>query len=164
MGFGRLGDMPMYTQVNIPFFCLSLLAGPLLAGWFTERKGVFHGCILLILLSQSPLLLLLQTQETTVLLVVQTLLLIAASGFPVILAVLTHYLYGPVNYPQSFGTLLFCIPTGLILVFPFLRPEESSRIPLEEPAVCLFCLFPLSFFCIFFAWKQRFVILKNQGI
>ena len=168
LGFGMCSTLqksiPLLLPQTSPLFWIGLLAGPLFTGWFAERKGIFSGCMLVILLSQSPLLLLLHPSEPFLVLSVQILLLAAAGGFPVVLAVLTYYLYGLSHYPRSFGTLFSCIPIGLILVVPFISFEGSSRIPLEEPAVCLFCLFPLSFFCIFFAWKQRFVLLKKQGI
>lgn len=168
LGFGMCFTLQETTSLLLPhtspLFWVSLLAGPLFTGWFAERKGIFSGCILVILLSQSPLLLLIQPSEPFLVLSIQILLLAAAGGFPVILAVLTYYLYGSSHYPRSFGTLFSCIPIGLILAVPFISLEGSSRILLADSAVCLFCLFPLSFFCIFFAWKQRFVILKNQRI
>lgn len=139
-------------------------SGALLAGWFIERKGIFSSCVLLIFLCESPLLCLCFPGSRAALLFGQVLLLAAAGGLPVILAVLTHYLHGPVRYTESFSRLVCCIPLGIILSLPLgLLAEKNDSSP-EEPAICLFFLLVLSFFCIFFAWKQRFVILKNQKV
>ncbi len=150
-----------FSPAISPVFWASLLAGPLFTGWFIERRGIFSGCILLLFLCESPLLCLCLPHSTAVLLAGRVMLLIAAGGFPVILAVLTHYLYGPHHYERNLSTLVFCVPLGLMAALPFASFSGHREIPLEEPAVCLFFLLILGFFCIFFAWKQRFVILKN---
>ncbi len=161
----------MYQNSSLPFheirpdtspvFWACLLTGPLFTGWFIERRGIFSGCVLLLFLCESPLLVLCFPHNAYTLLTGQILLLIAAGGFPVVLTVLTHYLYGPSNYEKNFGCLAFCVPLGLFAALPFASESDRGQIPLEEPAICLLFLLVLGFFCIFFAWKQRFVILKN---
>ena len=157
-------DLPSvdFSPEVSPIFWAGLLGGPLFTGWFIERRGIFSGCILLLFLCESPLLCLCFPHSTAALLSGRVMLLIAAGGFPVVLAVLTHYLYGPHHYQRNLSTLVFCIPLGLMAALPFASFSGQRKIPLEEPAVCLFFLLILGFFCIFFAWKQRFIILKKR--
>ena len=90
-------------------------------------------------------------------------LLAAAAGcLPVVLPILTHYLYGSINFLESFGRLVFFLPVGLLASMPFCYMAAEGELLPEDPVIFLLFLLVLSFFCIFSAWKHRFIILKNK--
>ena len=90
------------------------------------------------------------------------LLALAAGTVTVILPLLAFYLYGHVNYLQHLSRLLFALPLGLFFSVPFLQMSQRGEMKPDEAAILLIFLLLMGAFCIFFAWKQRFIILKNE--
>ena len=87
---------------------------------------------------------------------------LSAGGLLFLLPVLLSYLYGQTDYLESCSRILTCLPAGVFMVLPICRLQRQGQLSPAEPAVLLSCFLLLAFFCIFFAWKQRFLILKNQ--
>ena len=168
---------------------LFLAAAPVLTALFMERKGVFSGCVLLIFLCESAVLCLGSAGSAAggfvgsaaglmggvsggaaaaavgsrVLPLAGRCLLAAAAGcLPVVLPILTHYLYGSINFLESFGRLVFFLPAGLLASMPFCYLASEGELLPEDPVIFLLFLLVMSFFCIFSAWKHRFIILKNK--
>ena len=168
---------------------LFLAAAPVLTALFMERKGVFSGCVLLIFLCESAVLCLGSAGSAAggfaesaawtvggvsggaaaaavgsrVLPLAGRGLLAAAAGcLPVVLPILTHYLYGSINFLESFGRLVFFLPAGLLASMPFCYLASEGELLPEDPVIFLLFLLVMSFFCIFSAWKHRFIILKNK--
>ena len=86
----------------------------------------------------------------------------AAGCLPVVLPILNHYLYGSISFLESFGRLVFFLPAGLLASMPFCYLAAEGELLPEDPVIFLLFLLVLSFFCIFSAWKHRFIILKNK--
>lgn len=168
---------------------LFLAAAPVLTALFVERKGVFSGCVLLIFLCESAVLCLGSAGSAAggfadstvwtmgavsggaaaadvgsrVLPLAGRCLLAAAAGcLPVVLPILNHYLYGSISFLESFGRLVFFLPAGLLASMPFCYLAAEGELLPEDPVIFLLFLLVLSFFCIFSAWKHRFIILKNK--
>lgn len=168
---------------------LFLAAAPVLTALFMERKGVFSGCILLIFLCESAVLCLgsagsaaggfaesaawtvggvsggaaaADVGSRVLPLAGRGLLAAAAGCLPVVLPILTHYLYGSINFLESFGRLVFFLPAGLLASMPFCYLASEGELLPEDPVIFLLFLLVMSFFCIFSAWKHRFIILKNK--
>ncbi|MGN0713875.1 MAG: hypothetical protein ACI4LJ_08820 [Anaerovoracaceae bacterium] len=168
---------------------LFLAAAPVLTALFVERKGVFSGCVLLIFLCESAVLCLgsaggaaggfvgsaaglmggvsggaaAADVGSRVLPLAGRCLLAAAAGcLPVVLPILNHYLYGSISFLESFGRLVFFLPAGLLASMPFCYLAAEGELLPEDPVIFLLFLLVLSFFCIFSAWKHRFIILKNK--
>ena len=168
---------------------LFLAASPVLTALFVERKGVFSGCVLLIFLCESAVLCLGSAGSAAdglvgsaagimggvsggaaaadvgsrVLPLAGRCLLAAAAGcLPVVLPILNHYLYGSISFLESFGRLVFFLPAGLLASMPFCYLAAEGELLPEDPVIFLLFLLVLSFFCIFSAWKHRFIILKNK--
>ena len=172
---------PLSVLVAALPYCF-LAASPVWTAFFMERRGVFSGCVLLIFLCESAVLCLgcagsaaggfdfslgsgaaWSLMGSRVLPPAGCCLLAAAAGcLPVVLPILTHYLYGSINYLKSFGRLVFFLPAGLLASMPFCYLAAEGELTPEEPVIFLLCLLVLSFFCIFSAWKHRFIILKNK--
>ena len=159
-------DSPMAGRILSPafplIFCLALAAGSLFTARFIERKGIFSGCILLLFLCESATACLGNPDRPLLSAAGLYLLAGAAGSVPVILPVLTLYLYGIIAYPQNLCRLLFFFPAGLLCALPFCYLALEGQLAAEEPAVFLLFLLVGSFFCIFSAWKHRFIILKNR--
>ena len=143
----------------LPLGILSVF--PFLTALFIERKGVFSGCVLLIFLCESTLVCLGSPDGSPLSAVGLYFLAAAAGGFPVVLPVLVFYLYGFTGYPESLSRLLFFFPAGLLASLPFCYLAMEGQLSSQDAAIFLLCLLVLSFFCIFSAWKHRFIILKN---
>ena len=168
---------------------LFLAAAPVLTALFMERKGVFSGCVLLIFLCESAVLCLgsagsaaggfAESAAWTVggvsggaaaaavgsrvlPLAGRCLLATAAGCLPVVLPILNHYLYGSISFLESFGRLVFFLPAGLLASMPFCYLASEGELLPEDPVIFLLFLLVMSFFCIFSAWKHRFIILKNK--
>lgn len=148
--------------VQLPPLWLLLSPAPLAAAFFIERKGIFSGCVLLIFFCESSTLLLGFLTGSTAAVSGIILLSLAAGSLPVTVPVLCFYLYGHANYFRGFCRMAGFIPLGLLCAVPILQMAEENTLSPDEPAVLLLFLLILSFFCIFFAWKQRFIILKNE--
>ncbi len=143
---------------------LLLAFGALLTSHLISRRGVFSGCVLLLILCLLPLIFLcLPTAmpQQFFSIIGLPLLFLAAGGLPVTLSVLTYYLYGKTHFAQSLNRLTVCGVLGLFLTLPFSVSNSSLIAANKETSVFLFSLLLFSFFCIFSAWKQRFVVLKN---
>lgn len=143
---------------------LLLAFGAVLTGRLISHKGVFSGCVLLLMLCQLPLIFLclptpLPKQVFTI--IGSLSLYLAAGGLPVTLSLLTYYLYGKTHFAQSLNRLAVCVVLGVFLTLPFSVSKSGLIAADKETAVFLFFLLLFSFFCIFSAWKQRFVVLKN---
>lgn len=141
---------------------LCLAAAPLLSSLYIEKKGIYNGCILSICLCECAILLMCAAKETTLFLVGMILLFQAAGSIAIFLPVLTFYLYGTAGYMQGFRQHASCLPAGLLCAMPFWHEANLGILTPDEPAITLLFLLILGFFCIFFAWKQRFIILKNE--
>ena len=168
---------------------LFLAAAPVLTALFMERKGVFSGCVLLIFLCESAVLCLgsagsaadglvgsaagimggvsggtaaADVGSRVLPLAGRCLLATAAGCLPVVLPILNHYLYGSISFLESFGRLVFFLPAGLLASMPFCYLASEGELLPEDPVIFLLFLLVMSFFCIFSAWKHRFIILKNK--
>lgn len=150
---------------NLSFASTALLAfGALLTGRLISHKGVFSGCVLLLILCLLPLIFLClpHAMPQQLFSIIGSLsYLLAAGGLPVTLSVLTYYLYGKTHFAQSLNRLTVCGVLGVFLTLPFSVSKGGLIAADKETAVFLFALLFFSFFCIFSAWKQRFVVLKN---
>lgn len=155
------------AALSVPSYALAatLLAfGALLTGRLISHKGVFSGCVLLLILCLLPLIFLClpSAMPQQLFSVIGSLsFLLAAGVLPVTLSVLTYYLYGKTHFAQSLNRLTVCGVLGVFLTLPFSVSSEGMISANKETAVFLFSLLLFSFFCIFSAWKQRFVVLKN---
>jgi hypothetical protein len=143
-------------------FWLCLAAAPILASAFAEKKGVFASCIFLIFLCEGTMFFLAFFNHPIAFAAGGLFLAFAFGCLTVVVPLLAFYLYGHINYLQNLSRLLFMLPLGMLLALPFLALAEKGMLIPAEAAVVLLTLLIMSFFCIFFAWKQRFIILKNE--
>ena len=141
---------------------LLLPAAPLAAGYLIDRKGIYSSCIFLMFLREGAALCLGSLDGCFFYMLGYGLLTAAAGSLPVLLPVLTFYLYGHLGFQESFSRLAVFIPAGLLAGLPFCSMAANRTITAEETVIFLLFLLVLSFFCIFFAWKKRFIILKNK--
>lgn len=143
---------------------LLLPAAPLAAGFLIDRKGIYSSCIFLMFLCEGAALCLGSLDGWFFHMLGYGLLTASAGSLPVILPVLTFYLYGHLGFQESFSRLAVFLPAGLLTGLPFCSMAVNHTITAEETVIFLLFLLVLSFFCIFFAWKKRFIILKNKII
>ena len=150
-------------QIQTPLAMLFLAISPILISLFIEKKGIFSSCILVIFLCETAVFCLGAYADTPILLLWGRLITAAVIGaLGVILPILTYYLYGPANYIESFGRIIFFLPIGLITTLPFQYLAHNKQLDQYEAVIILLILLVISFLCIFSAWKHRFVILKNK--
>ena len=144
--------------------CMALTAGPVLSSWITERKGIYSSCIFSIFFCESGLLLICSLDGTAAVTAGTASLLLAAGSIPIILPVLGFYLCGRTGYLRGLTPLLLCVPVSLLFSWTFWNLARQGELDMEDTAVFLIFLLIMSFLCIFFAWKHRFIILKNSRI
>ena len=166
LGIISFSGTPLFlTELILPLaYWLILTASPILASFVTERRGVFTGCVRLIFLCEMSILCIGILDSPAAAAAGQAALLLATGSLTVVLPVLTFYLYGRSAFAESCSRVLFSLPLGLLISLPYIHEAGSGSISPTEPAVFLLLLLSASFFCIFFAWKHRFVILKNERI
>lgn len=142
---------------------LAMTLAPLFTARLMEKKGVFSGCVLLIFLCESAILCLGSFTGWGWQLCGRSLYAMALAGLLVIIPVLTVYLYGQADYLESAGRLTFFLPVGFLTAEPFRYLINVGEFPQGDAVIFLLLLLVASFFCIFMAWKRRFVILKNNA-
>lgn len=152
------------TPAAILLFSTALAAGPVLSSWITERKGIYSSCIFSIFFCESSLLILCFPEGTAALAAGTALLLLTAGGITSTLPVLAFYLCGRTGYLRGLTPLLLCVPVSLLFSWTFWNLSLLGELDTEDTAVFLIFLLIMSFLCIFFAWKRRFIILKNSRI
>lgn len=153
---------PPFTPNSL--FWLSLACGPQLAARFAEKKGVFSSCILLIFLCEATMLFLGFFTGSQAALAGAVFLALSSGAMVITLPLLTFYLFGRNHYLKNLSRILFSVPLGLFFGVPCLQLAAEGQLPPDEAAIILLFLLVMGFFCIFFAWKQRFVVLKNEII
>ena len=139
-----------------------LAVGPLLAAIFTENRGIYPGCILSIFLLETALVCFAFPPLPAAVPAARILLLLAAGTLPVILPVLALYTCGCSGYLYSLRQLCLWIPPGLFFASAFWSEDFVHTHNPQENAAFFILLLLFAFFSIFFAWKRRFVILKND--
>ena len=158
------GDGASLPQLVGTFlFHLLICMIPLGSALFIEKKGIFSICILLVFFCEAstfffsafPIF-------SPFFLLGKCLCLAAIAAVPVVIPILVYYLYGPVNYYENYGRIIFFLPAGLVAVLPFQYLTAVGAISRSHLVVLLLLLLFLGFFSIFSAWKHRFVILKNK--
>ena len=145
-------------------FSFFLACGPLLSSWFAEKKGIYSSCILTIFLTETSLLLTSSSENSAALAAGGAILALAAGSTAVIIPMLTFYLCGRTGYIRGLLPLLLCIPVSLLFSWPFRIMASQGELVQQDTAAFLFFLLVMGFLCIFFAWKHRFIILKNKRI
>ena len=145
-------------------FSFFLACGPLFSSWFAEKKGIYSSCILTIFLTEASLLLTCSSADSAVMAAGGAVLALAAGSIAVILPMLTFYLCGRTGYIRGLLPLLLCIPVSLLFSWPFRIMASHGELVQQDTAAFLFFLLITGFLCIFFAWKHRFIILKNKRI
>ena len=151
--------VPDFTLLSSVFFA----CGPVLSSCFTEKKGIYSSCIFSIFLTEMALLLTF-AQSSFFLAAGFAALCLAAGSTAVILPVLSFYLCGRTGYIRGLTPLLLCVPVSLLFSWPFRSMAVRGELIQQDTAAFLFFLLIMSFLCIFFAWKHRFIILKNSKI
>ncbi len=153
--------LPAAPAMGSVFLSGGLLIGPLLSGLFINRKGVYSGCVLLIFLTEVTIMCFGFENGAPLFLRIGYTAVGAALGMlPVLLPILTYYLYGPAEFSTRLAQVLPAVPAGLsavplLTVVPFLDPLTVNYLTFAA----MFLLM-ISFFIIFSAWKHRFVLLK----
>ncbi len=145
-------------------FSFFLACGPLLSSWFTEKKGIYSSCILTIFLTETALLLTGFSESSASTAAGAAFLGLAAGSTVLIIPMLAFYLCGRTGYIRGLLPLLLCIPVSLLFSWPFRIMVSQGELVQQDAAAFLFFLLIMGFFCIFFAWKHRFIILKNNRI
>ena len=152
------------SSESVLLFSFFLVCGPLLSSWFTEKKGIYSSCILTIFLTETALLLTGFSENRIFTSAGGAVLALAAGSTAVILPMLTFYLCGRTGYIRGLFPLLLCIPVSLLFSWPFRIMASHGELVQQDAAAFLFFLLITGFLCIFFAWKHRFIILKNKRI
>ena len=145
-------------------FWIMLSAAPFLAALLLEKKGAFSGSLLVLFFLQAPMLLSVFFRDEDSSSAGALMLVLACGTLPVIFPVLIHYICGYTQYPVHLARTGLWLPAGLFFTHPLLQQAQTGTLEMMELAILLPFLQTMSFFCIFFAWKQRFVILKNEII
>ena len=145
-------------------FSFFLACGPLLSSWFTEKKGIYSSCILTIFLTETALLLTGFSESSASTAAGAAFLGLAAGSTVLIIPMLAFYLCGRTGYIRGLLPLLLCIPVSLLFSWPFRIMAGQGELVQQDAAAFLFFLLIMGFFFIFFAWKHRFIILKNKRI
>ena len=151
-----------FITPDSPLPWVFLAMGPLLAAIFTENRGIYPCCILSIFLLESALVCFTFPLTPAALTAARILLLLAAGTLPVILAVLALYTCGCSGYLYSLRQLCLWIPPGLFCASAFWSEDFIHSHNPQENAAFFILLLLFAFFSIFFAWKRRFIILKND--
>lgn len=145
-----------------PFFLFcGLITGPLLSGMFINRKGVYSGCILLIFLTEVTVMCFGFESGTFPVLQTGCFAAGAALGMlPVLLPILTYYLYGPAEFSRRLAQVLPAVPAGFAVIPLLARMRLTDPLTVNYLIFAAMFLLMISFFIIFSAWKHRFVLLK----
>ena len=161
---GILAEKSITTPSSDLLSALALACGPMLSSCFTEKKGIYSSCILSIFLTETALLLTCSSTSPAVLNAGRAVLSLSAGTTIVILPILAFYLCGRTGYMHGFAPLGLCIPVSLLFSWPLRNMTVSGELLQQDTAAFLLFLLISSFLCIFFAWKRRFIILKNKRI
>lgn len=152
------------TSGHMLLLSAALAFGPVLTSYFTEKKGIYSSCILSIFLTEASLLLICSLEGSAALAAGGLFLCLAVGSVTVIMPVLSFYLCGRTGYIRGLTPLILCIPSSLLFSWPFWNMAARGELIQNDTAAFLFFLLLTSFLCIFFAWKRRFIILKNRRI
>lgn len=156
-------EVILQQAVEKPFLYAFMILSPLAASLLMEKKGAFSGCMLPIFLCEISVLFLSAFSFYPPLFILgKATSLAAASSLSVVLPILVYYLYGPANYLENYGRVIFFLPAGFIAVLPFQYLSRYETISQTQLAIPMLLLLLLGLFSIFSAWKHRFVILKNN--
>lgn len=161
---GMLVTKAALTPDMLLLLSICLACGPLVSSIFIEKKGIYSSCILSIFLCESALLLICTLEGALAAAAGGIMLCLASGGVTVTLPVISRYLCGRAGYIRGLTPLLLCVPASLLFSWPFWHMAMQQQLDLEETAFFLIFLLIMSFLCIFFAWKRRFIILKNKRI
>ena len=138
-----------------------LLIGPLLSGLFINRKGVYSGCVLLIFLTEVTIMCFGFENGAPLFLRIGYTAVGAALGMlPILLPILTYYLYGPAEFSERLAQVLPAVPAGLSAVPLLTFARFWDPLTVNYLTFAAMFLLMISFFIIFSAWKHRFVLLK----
>ncbi len=143
---------------------LALASGPILSSYFTEKKGIYSSCVLSIFLTETALLLTCFSTSPAAVTAGGAILSLSAGTTAVILPILAFYLCGRTGYLHGLSPLTLCIPVSLLFSWPFRNMAATGELMQQDTAAFLLFLLIAGFLCIFFAWKRRFIILKNKRI
>lgn len=169
LGFGLFLAQSVPSPNRIPaadtdrplFLFCGLMTGPLLSGLFMNRKGVYSGCILLIFLTEVTIMCFGFENRTFLLLQTGYFAVGAALGIlPVLLPILTYYLYGPSEFSRRLAQVLPAVPAGFVILPLLTCLKLTDPLTLNYLIFAAMFLLMISFFIIFSAWKHRFVLLK----
>ena len=138
--------------------------GPVLSSCFIEKKGIYSSCILSIFLTETALILICSLSGTAAAAAGGAVLSLAAGSITVTIPVLAFYLCGRTGYMRGITPLLLCVPVSLLFAWPFWNMAVRGEMTQQDTAAFLLFLLIMSFLCIFFAWKRRFIVLKNRRI
>lgn len=168
----RIGYMDVLYSIGSPsaslnfgmkslFVNAGMAAGPILISVFTDKKGVYSGCIMLLFLSELSVMCAGFYNNDGIMAAIGhfTFGCLLTSNI-VICSLLTYYLLGPASYNRNLSSIISFIPIGMIALLPMRNMEDINFTSYPVVIGTLFMLV-IGFFTVFSAWKHRLVLLKT---
>lgn len=139
---------------------LGMLCGPVLLGYFYKKSSIYMTAISLITLGFLFLCLISIGKSSVLILLTANLVLgMLVSSFLCLYPFINYFMRGSLSFIKSFlrnTLILFC---GLMLTSLISSAKEDFLMS-DVPSILCLCLFLISFFTLFSAWKHRLVLLK----
>lgn len=150
-----------YDKAGILLIHGGMVLGPALVALFTDKKGIYSGCILLLFLSEISVMSVGFYKTGTFMAYVGCFVFGALlTSAPIICSLLTYYLLGPAAFHQNLCRVMIFFPLGLASLLLMTNVEyvafESYPVVIGTLAMLV-----VGFFTVFSAWKHRLVLLKR---
>ena len=144
------------------FFIAGIILGPLTAGFVSDNKSVYNGCILMIFLGELAAAGAAHGNSLVSLLYAGRFACgLLLSGMLVTIPVLTYYLSDAVSFRRHLAMNSAAACVGMIAAFPVAFLASFPAVSGLYTAPIVFIMLILSFFTLFSAWKHRLFLLKS---
>lgn len=138
-----------------------MVLGPALVSLFTDKKGIYSGCILLLFLSEISVMSVGFYKTDTFMAYVGCFVFGALlTSAPIICSLLTYYLLGPACFNQNLCRIMVFFPLGLASLL-LMKNVEYAAFQSYPVILGTLAMLVVGFFTVFSAWKHRLVLLKK---
>lgn len=151
----------VYTHFSAwKIIILGAFLGPPIVLRFFHKKGIYNASVLIVFLLQTALICTsLYTNSTIAQIIASLTLGMSITSSMVMCPIITYYLRGPINFLKILPACILCYFLGLVLFNP-LSIISANTITSNSVTLWTIVLLLCSFFTVFSAWRNRFVLLK----
>lgn len=158
-----IGSFPPFPRENPGLAAVhaGMILGPAIVALFTDRKGIYSGCILLLFLSEVSVMSVGFYKSNTFMAYAGAFVFGALlTSAPIICSLLTYYLLGPAGFNQNLCKTIILFPLGFssLLIMKNIQQVNFDSYPV---VVGTLIMLVAGFFTVFSAWKHRLVLLKK---